>query len=93
MSNAQFHLFYSNITPLSGHAQEYVLSLPEYVKALFLVETHKDHQYVSEHCSLNGYNVSQSSPTPTSDTGSHGGELIAVKKHVASFPVPDNYME
>ena len=41
-----FKFFYSNISSLSDHAQNYLLRLPYDIKAMLLVEAHKDIQKV-----------------------------------------------
>ena len=79
-SNKEFCLFYSNITSLSKHAMEYLFALPPNILMLMLVETHKEEAYTKSQFSFNDFNTTCSPPEVTSEMGTHGGEVIAVKK-------------
>ena len=92
-SDKLFTMFYSNITSLSSHAQQYLFDLPDEVSALLLVEVHKDQEYVKSKFKRNCFNVSYSPPEATSDTGNHGGELVATRHNFISTGVDQTILD
>ena len=82
VSNKSFGIFYSNITSLSVHAQEYLFSLPREVDCLMLAELHKEPDYVKNKFRINNWSTSYSPPEPTQG-GTHGGELVATRSHIS----------
>ena len=87
----EFNIFYSNISSFSPHAKNYISSLSSRlnvkVKALVLVEVHKD-DGMSVQGSLRkyGFAAEYTVPEPTTSKN-HGGECVATRSHVNSRPV------
>ena len=88
-----FKCFFSNISSLSPHAKEYISSLSGNIHLLASVEVHKDNSLsVESFFNTNGYSISYNVPEKA-NVLSHGGELIAVRKHLNSRPVQSEYLE
>ena len=68
-----FIMFYSNVSSLSPHALDYLFSLPGEVKALLIVESHKDYNFVLDRFTSNNYSATYSQPETNSESTSHGG--------------------
>ena len=82
-----FKLFYANVSSLSNHAKDYLFSLPKGIKALALVECHEiDCLKVEDMFTANGFDASYN-PAEKTDCLSHGGECVAVRRHLNSRPV------
>jgi hypothetical protein len=88
-----FKCLFSNISSLSPHAKEYIVNIPKDIQLLALVEIHKkDPLSVESFFAGNGYSISYN-PPEESNVLSHGGELVAVRKHLNSRPVAKEYLE
>ena len=92
-SSKLFYVFYSNVTSLSPQAKDYLFSLPEEVKALALVELHKDYDTVANVFQSNNYSVAYTAPEQTQFGGTHGGELVAVKSHIESRQIDSDILD
>ena len=87
------NIFYSNVSSFSLHAKSYISSLPLEVSALALVELHDtDTCSVRDWFRLQGFSADLSPAEPTPE-GTHGGELIAVRSHINSTPVPGEVLQ
>ena len=93
IENKLCYSFYSNVTSLSNHAQEYIFSISHYINILAIVETHKEDEYVKNKFANNGYNVSPNPPADLSTGGTHGGELIATKTHLQTKRIPQSILQ
>ena len=91
--NKLFYCFFSNISSLSKHAQEYLLSLPHEIALIATVENHKDTEFVESKFHNCGFNTSYSAPLPLPTGGTHGGELLAIKSRYQSKCIPKHILE
>jgi hypothetical protein len=88
-----FYLFYANVSSLSPQAQDYLFSLPEEVKALALLELHKQPDVVSSAFECKNFSMTYNPPEDTMLGGTHGGELIAVKSHIESKTIDQHVLD
>ena len=87
-----FNVFFANLTPLSPKAFGYLLRAKMgYYHAFALVETHK---IASQHLQVKNKflheakrHIAFNPALPTSERGSHGGEMIAWQRHLNISPV------
>ena len=91
MSAEVFTAFFSNISSFSNHAQDYLFKLPEEVKLIMCCEAHKEEQLVKSCFNSRGFSVSYNPPSDT-QSGTHGGELVALRSSYESKLVPDEVL-
>jgi len=73
-------VFLGNVTALSEKTKEYIIKNRKKNKALVLLETHKTQNITRlQHAR---YKTHHNLASPTSATGSDGGELVACRDHL-----------
>ncbi len=89
-----FSVFHANLSSLSEHAADYVLTLPKCIKALSLNEIHKhDALQVADMFRRHGFKAYYNIPEGDTNTAGHGGEIVATRSHILSNPIQPNILD
>jgi len=75
-------VFLGNVTALSEKTKEYIIKNRKKNKAIVLLETHKTKTQDTVWLQHARYKSHHNLASPTSATGSHGGELVACREHL-----------
>ena len=82
-----FGLFYANITSLSPQTKNYIANFSPSIKALALVEVHKEEETVNSFLRSSWFTGKYNPPKPTGNGGTHGGELMAFRSNIHAYDI------